>query len=86
LSDEPQEKELPDLVESHDKILAIAKKIKTARKLNVFKCPEGEKGCFACKPIESILKGEAEFVGLGGYNRDVYILNSRDEASDSVIL
>jgi len=60
--------------------------MKTARKLNVFKCPEGENGCFACKPIESVIRGEAEFVGVGGYKRDVYILNSQEVDNSSTIL
>lgn len=84
LSDELQEKALPNLETAHDQILTIAKKIKTSRKLNVFKCPEGENGCFACKPLESVIRGEAEFVGVGGYKRDVYILgDSQKVARDS---
>lgn len=86
LHDELQEKELPNLDEAHDEILAIAKKIKTARKLNVFNCPEGKQGCYACKPMEAILRGEAEYVGVGGYNRDVYIFNPKVEEKESVIL
>jgi len=86
LSDKLQEQPLPNLEEAHEKILAIAKKMKTARKLNVFKCPEGENGCFACKPIESVIRGEAEFVGVGGYKRDVYILNSQEVDNSSTIL
>jgi ATP-dependent helicase/DNAse subunit B len=83
------EKDLPDLDESHEKILAIAKKIKTARKLESFKCPKGPKGCFACTPLESILRGDAEFVGESAYRQDLYIVNkdnlNKDE-DDSVIL
>lgn len=86
LSDELQEKELPNLEDAHNRVLTIAKKIKTARKLNVFKCPNGKKGCAACRPLESVLKGEAEFVGVGGYNRDVYILSSKDKTSNSEII
>ena len=69
-------KKLPDLRKSHDKILKIAKNIKLARQLNNFKCPEGDDGCFACRNFEKILQGKAEFIGVGGYGRDVYILSS----------
>jgi len=68
------EKPLPDLSSSESKLLDIAKKIKTARQLNVFKCPQKD-GCYACKPFEAILRGEAEFVGLGSFKEDVYILD-----------
>ena len=67
-------KKLPDLKKSHDKILKIAKKIKLARQLNNFKCPQGARGCFACRNFEKILQGKAKFIGIGGYGRDVYVL------------
>jgi len=67
-------KPLPDLISSESKLLDIAKKIKTARQLNVFKCPQ-KTGCYACRPFEAILRGEAEYVGLGSYKEDVYILD-----------
>lgn len=85
--DEPEEIKLPEQKEAHDKVLKIAKEIKLARQLNRFRCPEGESGCFACKPFEKIIKGEAEFVGVGGYNQDIYILPSgKDLGEESVIL
>lgn len=82
------EKELPNLQEAHNQILTIAKKMKTAKKLGVFKCPNGKEGCFACKPLEKVLRGEAELVGTGSYNRDIYILTDKsdDLESDSEIL
>lgn len=85
LSDELVEKELPDLDEAHETILAIAKKMKTAKKLGVFKCPKGSAGCYACNPLEQVLRGHAEHVGVGSYNRDIYVLpdatNDMDEES-----
>lgn len=86
--DELQEKELPNLEEARKTILAIAKKMKTAKKLGVFKCPNGSAGCFACKPLEKIVRGEAEHVGVGSYNRDIYILTdmSNDMEQESEIL
>jgi len=72
------EKELPGLEEAHEKVLKAAKQIKTARQLESFKCPHGEEGCFACQPFEKVLAGEAEYVGVGGYGADTYILPKKD--------
>lgn len=87
-SDELIKKELPDVAESSEKVLKIAKKMKLARQLGVFKCPEGESGCRACRPMEMVLKGEAEFVGNDEYKADVYVLNkpTKNEEEDSKIL
>lgn len=87
-SDELEEKPLPDLEEAHNSVLNLAKKVKLARQLQVFKCHQGEKGCFACRPFERILKGEGEQVGVDNYNHDLYILptaNSTDEDSSMII-
>lgn len=73
--DELTKKQLPDLKESEEKILKIGKKLKLARQMGIYKCPNGDAGCRACRPYEMILKGEAEFVGNDEYRADVYILN-----------
>lgn len=88
LNDELTPKELPDLVEAEETILQIAKKVKLARQLERFKCPQGEDGCFHCRSMEKILNGEAELVGVNDYNQDVYILGAANQAEmpDSVIL
>ena len=39
-----------------------------------FDCPRGAAGCFACRPFEKILKGEAEFIGVGGYGQEMYMI------------
>lgn len=81
--------ELPDLHEAHRQVLDVAKKIKVARKLQVMKCPKGEGGCFACRPLEAVLRGEAELVGTNEYRTDIYILNPSspsDETADSQVL
>ncbi len=79
--------ELPPLEQARERVLTVAKKIKLARQLEHFKCPHG--GCFACRPMEKILAGEGEFVGVNDYNQDIYIL-ARDQAQEeqkgSVIL
>ena len=86
-NDEPKEMKLPDSEKARQKILDIAQKVKTARKLNVLKCPQ-KTGCTFCRPMESILKKEAQFVGINSYNEDIYILDkSRMGTPDeSVIL
>ncbi len=81
----PIEVKLPNLEEAEKKILKITEKIKLARQLEKFKCPKN--GCYACKPYEKIISGEAELVGADLYNRDVYILKEKKENSkESVIL
>lgn len=87
-SDSLTKKELPRVEESAEKILKIAKQIKLARQMERFKCPNGDQGCRACRPMEMIIKGEAEFVGQDGYRADVYIINkpTRMETEDSKIL
>ena len=79
LNDHLTEKELPDLESAHQQIIEIAKKIKLARQLEIFKCPHGEEGCIHCKGMEKILKGEAQLVGVNGFNQDIYILPSSDQ-------
>ena len=73
-SDVPSDAVLPEAGEAREKVLTIAKKIKEAREIGRFECPRGAQGCFFCQPFEKILKGEAEFVGIGGYNQELYLL------------
>lgn len=88
--DQIVEKTLPDLNEAHEQILKIAKEMKLARQLERFKCPHGEAGCFACKPFERIIQGEAEFVGENEYRQDVYVMQrsekelSKEEKSELI--
>ncbi len=81
------EQQLPDLDTVTEKLHETAQRIKTARKLSVFPCSK-KTGCYACKPFEKILRGEAEYVGLGSYKEDIYIVeNSRFlHKKESVIL
>lgn len=72
--DELTEKELPTVEESQEKVLKVALSVKEARELGEYACPFGEQGCFACRDFEKILKGEAEYVGVGEYNQDLYML------------
>lgn len=87
-SDDLSERPLPNPEESQAQLLKIAKEISLARKLNRFKCPQGEAGCNACRPLEMVLAGKAQFVGNNEYNQDVYVLEtqSRNQPLESEIL
>ena len=72
---------LSDEKDSFDKVYSIAKKIKKARDLgaiegyeNIFVCPNGKEGCFACRPFEKVKRGEGEFVGIGDMRQDIFIV------------
>ena len=72
--DNPVDLALPDIDEARKKVLEIAMQVKFAREKKAFNCPRGDGGCFACKPFEAILKGQAEYIGIGGYGQDMYCL------------
>lgn len=81
------QKELPNLETAHKAVLAVAEQIKVARQINRFRCPEGEHGCYSCRPMEAIVAREAEFVGNDDFNYDVYIMNKEEgENREGVIL
>lgn len=63
---------LPDLKDSIKNILNIALTIKDARKHNSFTCHRN--GCFSCADYEEVVNGNAKMIGLGNYNREVYIV------------
>ncbi len=84
-ADRPTAIHLPDPVAAFEKVFNIAKKIKIARQLGVFKCPH-KNGCPACRPFEKIIEKEAEFVGTNSYNQDIYILDKPLAEDESVIL
>lgn len=81
-------KDLPDPDSSTQEILKVAKEVKLARKLNRFKCPQGDSGCSSCRPLEMVIAGKAQFVGVNEYNQDVYILERQTHmrTEDSEIL
>lgn len=70
--DAPRDVSLPDLVEAHTRVIAVAQDIKAARERNEFHCPYGALGCFSCRPYEQIIAGKAEYVGIVGYGVDAY--------------
>jgi ATP-dependent helicase/DNAse subunit B len=61
-NNEPTEMPLPDIKTAKERVLDAAMKVKKAREVGIFKCPNGEKGCFACRPFEKIIKGDALLV------------------------
>lgn len=67
----PVEIPLPDFEQSKKELLEIARQMREARENNLFNCLRG--GCYACNPLQSVLDGEAEFVGTSGY-QDIYII------------
>ena len=73
-ADAPSSVALPEIANAREKVSAIARKIKDAREIGRFECPRGSQGCFSCQPYEKILKNEAEFVGIGGYNQELYLV------------
>ena len=75
-------KEMPDLEDSRREILDIARRIKIARSLEKFDCPNGTSGCSACRDYEKILSGDAEYVGVGGYKHDIYIIPQQGDLVD----
>ncbi|MFZ3069310.1 MAG: PD-(D/E)XK nuclease family protein [Microgenomates group bacterium] len=86
--DKPLEKLLPDLKEAHSKVIEIGRRIKLARKLEKFDCPEGRDGCIHCRSMEKILKGEGTLVD-SNTQRDIYVIPRNEvleEETDSIIL
>lgn len=83
--DLPSAKKLPSSDKSRELVLKVGKEIKLATALNRFKCPSG--GCQTCEPYERILAGEAEYVGTGDYNTNLYaFLDAGKSLPESEIL
>lgn len=72
--DSPIAMSLSSIDEAKQKVLTVAMQVKKAREEKSFVCRRGDSGCFACRPYEAILKGEAEYLGVGGYGQDMYSL------------
>lgn len=85
LSNEPEEKPIPEPKKSQAEILKIAKQIKLQKQLQRLVCRMN--GCAGCKPYEAVLRGEAELVG--STDRDnLYLYGgpTEEEEEDSIIL
>lgn len=68
---EPTEMVLPDFAEAHERVLHAAMQVKKLRQERKFVCARN--GCFACKPLEKIVKGEATYIRTSGY-QDIYAI------------
>ena len=79
-------KPLPDLDTAQNQLLDIAKKIKLARQLERFVCPQGDTGCPACRPLEMVIRGQAELVGTDSLGRSIYILPSPQESETQSLI
>ncbi|OGG04982.1 hypothetical protein A2Z33_06855 [Candidatus Gottesmanbacteria bacterium RBG_16_52_11] len=71
--DEPVDLPMPDLDAAAKSIFDISRKIALARKLDHFKCHLKD-GCRACRPLEAVVAGRAQKVGVDSFGREVYIL------------
>lgn len=76
---------LPTAEAAYDQVMLVAKQIKLARKLDRFKCPQGEIGCKFCRSLEKIVSGEAIFVGQGEYGKNCYVL-PKDQMQEAKLL
>lgn len=68
------EMKLPDEHEAYKRVYEVAKRIKLGRQIEHLKCPKGDAGCYACRDLERVLRGEGEKVGESEYRQDIYIL------------
>lgn len=72
LHDGPVEQKLPEISLAYDEVYKVAKRMKLARQLDHFKCPNG--GCRYCYPLEQVVKGKGEKVGVSDYRQDIYVI------------
>ena len=70
--DMPTSVALPSGEDATRRVMEHARMIVLARKLDRFVCKQKD-GCRVCRPFENIINKQAEFVGVGGYNQDIYI-------------
>lgn len=70
--DTPREMPLPSLETAFEQVIDVSRRIKLSRKLEHLKCPLG--GCRYCIPLEDIIAGKGELVGVSDYGQDIYII------------
>ncbi len=75
-NNEPVEVAMPDLAKAHDRVLEIAIQVKDFRMKAIYKCKKLG-GCFACRPYEMIVNGQAKFLTSKGY-QDIYSINQKN--------
>lgn len=72
-SESLEAKTLPSYEEAERAVLTVAREVKEAREKGEFVCPQGEAGCFACRPYEAIVAGRATCIGVNEIGQDLYI-------------
>lgn len=71
-SNAPKEMPLPDFEDAYKRVMDIALQIKKLRRDKTYVCLRN--GCFACKPLEKIVKGQAKYIKTSGY-QDIYVIS-----------
>lgn len=71
-SEKPVEMKLPDINDAYEAVMKVAMRIKLARQLEHFKCPQG--GCRYCLPMERVAQGKGEKVGESEFGQEIHIL------------
>lgn len=85
-NDTPTQKVLPKYEDSFEKILYIARKIKLARQLESFQCPQGN-GCKYCSSYEKVKDGQAIYLFSDqNMHKDVYLLKGTTQDREGAIL
>ena len=70
--DEPTEMMLPNLDEAYRDVLELAMQVKQLRQSGRYHCVSN--GCYACDPLEAVLRGEGKLVGMNDH-QDIYVLS-----------
>lgn len=69
--DIPKEMILPEFTDAYERILEVAIRIKNIRQQRTYHCARN--GCFACRPLEQVINGNAKYIKTSGY-QDIYAL------------
>jgi len=83
---QPADVNLPDYDAVYAQVLKIGRKIKLARQVQKFSCPQD--GCRACLSYERVIKGECEQVGISDFGAEVYVCPRKEQSErpESVVL
>ncbi|MCX6791531.1 MAG: PD-(D/E)XK nuclease family protein [Candidatus Gottesmanbacteria bacterium] len=70
--DAPTAVSLPTGEDATKRVMEYARMIVLARKLERFICKQKD-GCRVCRPLENIINGKSKYIGVGSYEKDIYI-------------
>ena len=79
----PQPVDLPNQEKTREKLIKIGKKIRLARQVDRFLCPQGDSGCPHCAPFEAVVSGQGELVGTDDFGYDLYFLEDSQSQKGS---